>query len=998
MRNVILMMLLAGLCIPGRGEDWPSFRGFDGRRGTSEQAITDALTEQWVFDTVGNKPIFASPVVAEGYVIVCDQGGKVYVLNETTGAPAYPALQVGTQIDGAPLIVNGRVYVGSVEGVVTCFDIDTGAIVWTTELRTGIRSSPILVGDSLYFTVGIPMNGLVRLNASTGGLTGNFATAQPSFSTPVYFNDYIYFGDNSAQLYAVHHDTLALKPDFATGGIWSTPDKGGFVFSSVMYSGGKLYFAAGGADRKFYILDAVTGATIANSTHPVATLTSRVSSPAVSGAKVYYVGDDPAVKVFELDASTGVFNPAFTTDIGTDTRFPNRSTPALSGDYLFVGNGGPDAQVLDQTPGGRSDPVTPGATSIRVTSTAGFPASGKIVINGDEIDYSGKTADSFTGVSGVEATHVEGSRVYPVGDPCYLKIIRLSTGAVSQKDVRGPVYASPAIANGRVIVGTYAGRLHAFRSNLNTAPTAPVSGFAPTGSTNVLTNTPVLSWDAGSDAQSPGSQLRYLLRWDYDGEVLRNFAGEVLTSPGVVAYTMPVVPNNTQVTWRVRAVDPQGAMSRWTAPQQFWVNRLSASAPAPPRDLWALPFDQRVDLVWQRSPSPDVALQRLVWGPSSGPFTTLDLAATAESWTFPGLTNGVPYTFTLFAVDFEGNTSASISASATPLPPISINGTAYSSVEAAAAAASPGDTILLGVDTFFLTSTVVLKEGVTLKGYSPLHTILDAGGLGTAIAVTQTGASSPAVIRDLLVKGSTIGISAGSSKVDIRNTVLTLLHDAVVMATGSVVRVINNTITNNTGNGVEAPGGSLELWSNILLGNFEYGVYNSEASVTGGYNNLYANVLGSFFSAVSLPGTLSMNVTFRNAGGLDFREVSGSATIDAGDPTADYSKEPSPNGARINQGAFGNTPFATRSSPSMAASAGGGGGGGGCFIATAVVGSIFEGKLAHYYGLRDRMLRTNLPGSDFVRLYYKNSPPVADYIRNKPTLRALTRKALEILD
>lgn len=996
MRHVPLLLLAAALCLSGRAEDWPSFRGPDGRRATSEQAVTDALAEQWVFDTVGNKPIFASPVVADGYVIVADQGGKVYVLNETTGVPVYPALQVGSQIDGTPLVAGGRVYVGSVEGVVTCFDVETGTVVWTTELRTGLRGSPILVGDSLYFAAGIPMNGLVRLNASTGALTGNFTSAQPSFSTPVYVNDYIYFGDNSAQLYAVHRDTLALKSDFASGGIWSTPDKGGFVFASPMYSGGKLYFAPGGTDTKLYVLDWATGATLASVPHPVASTTARVSSVALSGSRLYFVGDDPAVKVFELNTTTNTFNPAFTSDLGIDTRFPNRSTPAIAGDYLFVGNGGPDTQVLDQTAGGQSDPVLPGASTIRVASTASFPPSGKIVIEGDEISYAGKTADAFTGVTGVDATHSEGARVYPVGDPCYLKIIRLSTGDVSQREVRGPVYASPAVANGRVYVGTYAGRLHAFRSTLNTAPLAPVSGLAPGGNIQVMTNTPVLSWDPGSDPESPTSQLRYLLRWDYDGEVLRNFAGEVLLSPGVVAYAMPVVPNNTQVTWRVRTVDPQGAMSRWSAPQQFWVNRTTTTAPAPPQDLWALPFDQRVDLVWRRSPSADVAVQRLIWGPSGGPFTTLDLAPSAESWSFPGLTNGVTYTFTLYAVDFEGNTSASISTSATPLPPISINGTAYSSLEAAAAAAGPGDTILLGVDTFFLTSTLVLKEGVTLKGYSALHTIIDASGLGTAIAVTQTGSPTPAVIRDLLIKGSTTGISTGSSKVDILNTVLTLLHDAVVMSTGSTVRVINNTITNNTGDGVEAPGGSLQLWSNIILGNFEYGVRNAGAAVSGGYNNTYGNGLGNFLTAVSLPGALSANVTFVNAGGLDFREVSGSATVDAGDPSADYSREPSPNGARINQGAFGNTPFATRSAPSMSAASGGGGGG--CFIATAVVGSVFEGKLAHYYGLRDRLLRTNLPGSDFVRLYYKNGPPVAAYLRNKPTLRALTRKALEIFD
>jgi hypothetical protein len=38
-----------------------------------------------------------------------------------------------------------------------------------------------------------------------------------------------------------------------------------------------------------------------------------------------------------------------------------------------------------------------------------------------------------------------------------------------------------------------------------------------------------------------------------------------------------------------------------------------------------------------------------------------------------------------------------------------------------------------------------------------------------------------------------------------------------------------------------------------------------------------------------------------------------SPTIDAGDPKDDFSQEPQPNGGRINQGAFGNTPYATRS-------------------------------------------------------------------------------------
>ena len=36
-------------------------------------------------------------------------------------------------------------------------------------------------------------------------------------------------------------------------------------------------------------------------------------------------------------------------------------------------------------------------------------------------------------------------------------------------------------------------------------------------------------------------------------------------------------------------------------------------------------------------------------------------------------------------------------------------------------------------------------------------------------------------------------------------------------------------------------------------------------------------------------------------------------------------------------------------------------------------------------------------GRDFVELYYKTSPPIAEFIRNKPTLKAMVREALKPL-
>ena len=68
--------------------------------------------------------------------------------------------------------------------------------------------------------------------------------------------------------------------------------------------------------------------------------------------------------------------------------------------------------------------------------------------------------------------------------------------------------------------------------------------------------------------------------------------------------------------------------------------------------------------------------------------------------------------------------------------------------------------------------------------------------------------------------------------------------------------------------------------------------------------------------------------------------------------------------------------------------------GGGCFIATAAYGSPLDSHVDTLRSFRDNYLETNPLGSAFVSLYYKVSPPMADYIEKHPTLKPIVRVAL----
>ena len=67
---------------------------------------------------------------------------------------------------------------------------------------------------------------------------------------------------------------------------------------------------------------------------------------------------------------------------------------------------------------------------------------------------------------------------------------------------------------------------------------------------------------------------------------------------------------------------------------------------------------------------------------------------------------------------------------------------------------------------------------------------------------------------------------------------------------------------------------------------------------------------------------------------------------------------------------------------------------GGCFIATAAYGTPMAEEIQILRELRDEYLLTNPTGQALVGLYYRISPPIAEFITEHPSLKPIARVGL----
>lgn len=246
-------------CIGGSAADWSMFL-----QNPSHDAIgygPTNLTLDWKFST--DNQIFSSPTCSNGIVYFGNLGGNIFAVNATTGTEVWN-FTANYGVRSSVAVVNNKLYTGADDGNIYCLNANTGQQIWktyagnvTNTILTGgmanIRSSPIVSNGLVY--VGSLDGNLYCLDANSGAIEWSCQTNGEILSTPTVDGNIVYVTSSTQPT-----DGTFLKLDADTGAvIWNisipyeleaTWDEGNYLLASptvaddlnmVFVSNGLLY-------------------------------------------------------------------------------------------------------------------------------------------------------------------------------------------------------------------------------------------------------------------------------------------------------------------------------------------------------------------------------------------------------------------------------------------------------------------------------------------------------------------------------------------------------------------------------------------------------------------------------------------------------------------------------------------------------------------------------------------------------------------------------------
>lgn len=316
--------------------------------------------------------------------------------------------------------------------------------LWTFEAGESIESSAAIVGGTVF--VGTNTGELVALSLDNGSVYWKFSTGNPiGESSPAYANGVVYIGDLGGWLNAIN----------ASDGkkLWAFK-AGNEIKSSPVVVGDLVLI--GSYDENLYGLSARNGSVRwkAKTNGPVH------STPAVADGLAFIAGCDEVFRAIRLSDGKEVFNIASGAYTG--------ASPALRDGSAFYGTF--NNEVLGVNLAQRQiawryehpQRKFPFYSSAAVTSTRVVLGGRDKLVHG--LTKDGKEAWTFTTRARVESSPaIAGGRVFVGSNDGRFYVLSLTNGAkVWEFNAGAPLSASPAIANGRIVIGSQDGRLYCF--------------------------------------------------------------------------------------------------------------------------------------------------------------------------------------------------------------------------------------------------------------------------------------------------------------------------------------------------------------------------------------------------------------------------------------------------------------------------------------------------------------------------------------------------------
>lgn len=334
----VLSLLLAA---SAQAAEWPQFRADALHSGAVESQFA-LPTDRWWSQSTGG-PIEGSPVVSDGRVFVGSTDGKVYAFDAISGSPLWK-YDVSSPISGTPALSGGILYVVANDGKMFALDAVTGKQRLSAGMGSpppgATRTSPALHEGRLY--VGTEEGVLVAYNLQTLTKDWEFRVSEeseayqivgsptnatsfncrPRFaasairSSPAIFDDRVYFGSDSHALFAVD--------EFGLGGSQSGKTRGAWTGTSLYTCSGATTTGTGGTLLPLAPLYPMLGDVIR-------------ASPAIDPVNklVIVASYDNTVRAFDIATGAQKWNYSVA-ESGRDSRVI--STPAIAGGKVFFGS------------------------------------------------------------------------------------------------------------------------------------------------------------------------------------------------------------------------------------------------------------------------------------------------------------------------------------------------------------------------------------------------------------------------------------------------------------------------------------------------------------------------------------------------------------------------------------------------------------------------------------------------------------------------------------